>query len=67
MTCEASGITASGKHTQFKIFLQINLIMTVQAYTEILLNLSTVFKSVLEPTDFYDLFNYYLSMTRLLN
>lgn len=41
--------------------------MTVQAYTEILLNLSAVFKSVLEPIDFFELFNYYLSMARLLN
>lgn len=54
MTCEASGITASGNHAQFKTFLQINLIMTVQAYTEIQFNLSTAFKSVVEPKDFYD-------------
>lgn len=64
MTCEASRITASGKRTQFKISLQIYLIVTVQVYTEIL---SAVFKFVLEPIDFYDLFNYYLSMARLLN
>lgn len=63
MTCEASGIIASGNHSQFKIILEINLIMTVQAYTEIQFSLFTAFKSVLQPKAFCDFFNYYLSVT----
>lgn len=54
MTCESSGITASGNHSQFNTFLRINLIITVQAYTETQFNLSIAFKSVVEPKDFYD-------------
>lgn len=47
--------TTSGNHLQFKTFLQINLIMTVQAWRESQLNLFTAFKLVVK-TDFYRFF-----------
>lgn len=51
MSREACGVTASGKPSQFKTFLQINLIMTVQAYAAMQFNLPSAFKSVVEPKD----------------